>query len=64
MIIFLSSWEVEKLSTTVAELEEAVLAGGAVVNVARDYQQQVEELLVSKNWNYKDDSVGGLLFVK
>jgi hypothetical protein len=24
----------------------------------------VEELLVSKNWNYKDDSVGGLLFVK
>jgi hypothetical protein len=33
----------------VAELEEAVLAGGAVVNVARDYQQQVEELLVSKN---------------
>ncbi len=64
MIIFLSSWEVEKLSTTVAELEEAVLAGGAVVNVARDYQRQVEELLVSKNWNYKDDSVGGLLFVK
>jgi hypothetical protein len=39
--------EVEKLSTTVAELEEAVLAGGAAVNAARDYQRQVEELLVS-----------------
>jgi len=64
MIIFLSSWEVEKLSTTVAKLEEVVLAGGAVVNAARNYQRQVEELLVSKNWNYKDDNVGGLLFVK
>jgi ribosome maturation protein Sdo1 len=39
--------EVEKLSTTVAELEEAVLAGGAAVNAARDYHRQVEELLVS-----------------
>jgi predicted nuclease with TOPRIM domain len=39
--------EVEKLSTTVAELEEAVLAGGAAVNAARDYQRQFEELLVS-----------------
>ncbi len=38
--------EVEKLSTTVAELEEAVLAGGAAVNAARDYQRQFEELLV------------------
>jgi len=40
--------EVEKLSTTVAELEEAVLAGGAAVNAARDYQRQVEELLEGK----------------
>jgi aspartate ammonia-lyase len=39
--------EVEKLSTTVAELEEAVLAGGTAVNAARDYQRQFEELLVS-----------------
>lgn len=38
--------EVEKLSTTVAELEEAVLAGGAAVNAARDYQRQAQELLV------------------
>jgi hypothetical protein len=40
--------EVEKLSTTVAELEEAVLAGGAAVNAARDYHRQVEELLEGK----------------
>jgi len=33
----------------VAKLEEVVLAGGAVVNAARNYQRQVEELLVSKN---------------
>ncbi|KAH9533165.1 hypothetical protein CY35_18G037300 [Sphagnum magellanicum] len=40
--------EVEKLSTTVAELEEAVLAGGTAVNAARDYQRQFEELLEGK----------------
>ena len=38
--------EIEKLSSTVAELEEAVLAGGAAVNAARDYQRQAQELLV------------------
>lgn len=38
--------EIEKLSATVAELEEAVLAGGAAVNAARDYQRQAQELLV------------------
>lgn len=38
--------EIEKLSCTVAELEEAVLAGGAAVNAARDYQRQAHELLV------------------
>jgi hypothetical protein len=39
--------EVEKLSRTVVELEEAVVAGGAAVNAARDYQRQVHELLVN-----------------
>jgi len=38
--------EIEKLSSTVAELEEAVLAGGAAVNAARDYQRQAQELLL------------------
>ncbi|KAH9531244.1 hypothetical protein CY35_19G027500 [Sphagnum magellanicum] len=40
--------EVEKLSRTVVELEEAVVAGGAAVNAARDYQRQVHELLEGK----------------
>ncbi len=52
--------EVEKLSTTVAELEEAVLAGGAAVNAARDYQRQVEELLVSI-WNLQWSQLGALV---
>eukprot|EP00249_Psilotum_nudum_P021692 c28209_g1_i1 orf=279-2159(+) len=37
--------EVEKLSATVAELEEAVLASGATANAARDYQRQTLELM-------------------
>ncbi|KAG0497605.1 hypothetical protein HPP92_002296 [Vanilla planifolia] len=36
--------EVEKLSQTVRELEEAVLAGGAAANVVRDYQRRVQEM--------------------
>jgi prefoldin subunit 5 len=40
--------EVEKLSRTVVELEEAVVAGGAAVNAARDYQRQIHELLEGK----------------
>ena len=39
--------EVEKLSLTVAELEEAVLAGGDAVNSVRERQRQVKKLLVS-----------------
>lgn len=39
--------EVEKLSQTVRELEEAVLAGGAAANAVRDYQRKVQELLVT-----------------
>ncbi|RZR76300.1 hypothetical protein BHM03_00000971 [Ensete ventricosum] len=34
--------EVEKLSQTVRELEEAVLAGGAAANAVRDYQRKEE----------------------
>ncbi|XP_072990308.1 microtubule-associated protein 70-4-like isoform X2 [Typha latifolia] len=36
--------EVEKLTQTICELEESVLAGGAVANSVRDYQRQVYEL--------------------
>ncbi|KAJ1701432.1 hypothetical protein LUZ63_001211 [Rhynchospora breviuscula] len=36
--------EVEKLSQTVKELEEAVLAGGAAANAVRDYQRKVQEM--------------------
>ncbi|XP_051138815.1 microtubule-associated protein 70-1-like [Andrographis paniculata] len=36
--------EVEKLTQTVHELEEAVLAGGAAANAVRDYQRKVQEL--------------------
>ncbi|XP_050229944.1 microtubule-associated protein 70-1-like [Mercurialis annua] len=36
--------EVEKLTQTVRELEEAVLAGGAAANAVRDYQRKVEEM--------------------
>ena len=46
--------EVEKLSTTVTELEEAVLAGGAAANAVRERQRQVNQLLVQNSvlfWN-------------
>ncbi|KAL4368838.1 hypothetical protein GQ457_05G031290 [Hibiscus cannabinus] len=36
--------EVEKLSQTIKELEEAILAGGAAANSIRDYQRQISEL--------------------
>ncbi|KAF4368791.1 hypothetical protein F8388_021403 [Cannabis sativa] len=36
--------EVEKLSQTIKELEEVVLAGGAAANAIRDYKRQNEEL--------------------
>ncbi|KAL6192593.1 hypothetical protein ACLB2K_033679 [Fragaria x ananassa] len=36
--------EVEKLTQTVRELEEAVLAGGAVANAVRDYQRKFQEM--------------------
>lgn len=39
--------EVEKLSQTVRELEEAILAGGAAANAARDYQRKVQEMNVN-----------------
>ncbi|GFP80500.1 microtubule-associated protein 70-5, partial [Phtheirospermum japonicum] len=36
--------EVEKLSQTINELEEAILAGGAAANTIRDYRRQISEL--------------------
>ncbi|GMJ14522.1 microtubule-associated proteins 70-5 [Hibiscus trionum] len=36
--------EVEKLSQTINELEEAILAGGAAANSIRDYQRRISEL--------------------
>ncbi|XP_043692466.1 microtubule-associated protein 70-5 isoform X2 [Telopea speciosissima] len=36
--------EVEKLSKTIQELEESILAGGAAANAVRDSQRQVSEL--------------------
>ncbi|XP_022724116.1 microtubule-associated protein 70-5-like [Durio zibethinus] len=36
--------EVEKLSQTIQELEEAILAGGAAANSIRDYQRQIYQL--------------------
>ncbi|KAK9726001.1 hypothetical protein RND81_05G183400 [Saponaria officinalis] len=36
--------EVEKLTQTVRELEEAVLAGGAAANAVRDYQRKMQEI--------------------
>jgi len=36
--------EVEKLSQTVRELEEAVLQGGAAANAVREYQRKVQEM--------------------
>ncbi|KAL3820833.1 hypothetical protein ACJIZ3_006738 [Penstemon smallii] len=36
--------EVEKLSQTITELEEAILAGGAATNTIRDYKRQISEL--------------------
>lgn len=38
--------EVEKLSQTIQELEEAILAGGAAANTIRDYKRQISELNV------------------
>lgn len=36
--------EVEKLTQTVRELEEAVLAGGAAANAVRDYERRMQEI--------------------
>ncbi|XP_026392902.1 microtubule-associated protein 70-5-like [Papaver somniferum] len=36
--------EVEKLSQTIVELDESILAGGAAANAIRDYQRQISEL--------------------
>jgi hypothetical protein len=46
--------EVEKLSQTIQELEEAILAGGAAANAVRDYKRQIEELNVCVMFIYGD----------
>ena len=38
--------EVENLTQTVCELEEAVLAGGVAANAVRNYQRKVQEMNV------------------
>lgn len=38
--------EVEKLSQTVKELEESVLAGAGAANAVRDYQRKFQEMNV------------------
>ena len=38
--------EVEKLTHTVRELEDAVLTGAAAANAVRDYQRKVQEMNV------------------
>ncbi|KAM7525303.1 hypothetical protein LguiA_015205 [Lonicera macranthoides] len=40
--------EVEKLSETIKELEEAILSAGATANAVRDYQRQISELQEEK----------------
>ncbi|KAE9450877.1 hypothetical protein C3L33_17220, partial [Rhododendron williamsianum] len=55
--------EVEKLTQTVRELEEAVLAGGAAANAVRDYQRKVQEMnvmvatVVANEWKDANDKV-------
>lgn len=39
--------EVKKLSQTIQEIEEAILAGGAAANTIRDYKRQINEINVS-----------------
>lgn len=38
--------EVEKLSQTIQELEEAILSSAATANTIRDYRRQISELQV------------------
>ncbi|KAI9126808.1 hypothetical protein K1719_002404 [Acacia pycnantha] len=40
--------EVEKLSQTIEQLEEVILAGGGMANAVRDYQRQISELQEEK----------------
>lgn len=42
--------EVEKLSETIKELEEDILAGAAAANAVRDYQRQLHELNVRRQF--------------
>ncbi|CAN7077776.1 unnamed protein product [Brassica oleracea var. botrytis] len=46
--------EVEKLTQTVRELEEAVLAGGATANAVRDYQRKVQEMNIKRKTLHRE----------
>lgn len=46
--------EVEKLSETIKELEEDILAGAAAANAVRDYQRQLCELNVRLQFRVGD----------
>jgi len=39
--------EIEKLSQSILELEEAILAGGTAANAVRDYRRQISQLNAS-----------------
>lgn len=39
--------EIEKLSQSIVELEEAILAGGTAANAVRDYRRQISQLNAS-----------------
>ncbi|RRT61661.1 hypothetical protein B296_00044034 [Ensete ventricosum] len=51
------SYWIEKLSQTVRELEEAVLAGGAAANAVRDYQPNRVAVVVANEWKDANDKV-------
>lgn len=47
--------EVERLSQTISELEEAILNGGATINALHDYERKVYELTVRSSLKLHDD---------
>lgn len=46
--------EVEKLSQTIQELEEAILSSAATANTIRDYRRQISELQVGISYGSWD----------
>lgn len=54
----------EKLSRTIAELEETILAGGAAANAIRDYRRQISELNVGFSANLLNVTVAISRFIR